>query len=82
MDININLASSQASTQRSEGVNDNEDSFEAEKTKNIIIDNKNNYEINIDINNFYKESQNDSINLNQINVGINNLNTNENIMNE
>ena len=82
MDININLASSQASTQRSEEVNDNEDSFEAEKTKNIIIDNKNNYEINIDINNFYKESQNDSINLNQINIGINNLNSNENIMNE
>ena len=82
MDININLASSQASTQRSEGINDNEDSFEAEKTKNIIIDNKNNYEINVDINNFNKESQNDSINLNQINVGINNLNSNEKIMNE
>ena len=79
MNTNINQSSSQASTERSEGIDDNEDSFESEKTKNIIIDNRNDYEISININNFCKENQNDSINLDQINIGIN-VNSNEIIM--
>ena len=43
--------------------NEIDDNLEAEKTKNIIIDNHENYEINVNIHNLYqnKEIQNESI---------------------
>jgi hypothetical protein len=75
ININIieNMSQSQMSTEKSEKGNEIDDNPEAEKTKNIIIDNHENYEINVNINNLYqnKEIQNESINMDQINLELN-----------
>lgn len=71
MNIIENMSESNLSTQKSDKEDENEENFEAEKTKNIIIDSKVGYEINVNINNFCKQKQNDSINLEQINVDFN-----------
>ena len=72
MNLVENISESQMSTEKSQKQNENEDNWEAEKTKNIIIDNHQDYEIDININNIYKEkeNQNDSINIDQINADI------------
>ena len=75
ININIieNMPESQMSTERSEKGDEINDNPEAEKTKNIIIDNRENYEINVNIKNLYKEKeiQNVPINLDQINIDFN-----------
>ncbi len=75
ININIieNMPESQMSTEKSEKGDEINDNPEAEKTKNIIIDNRENYEINVNIKNLYKEKeiQNDPINLDQINLDLN-----------
>ena len=67
------MSQSQMLTEKSEKDNEIDDNLEAEKTKNIIIDNHENYEINVNINNLYqnKEIQNESINMDQINLELN-----------
>ena len=67
------MSQSQMLTEKSEKDNEIDDNLEAEKTKNIIIDNNENYEINVNINNFYqnKEIQNESINIDQIHLDLN-----------
>ena len=72
--LNMNMANmnvSNISTERTEREN-NEENLEVEKTKNIIIDNNTKYEIEVNINNLYKEKQEDknSISLDQINLNI------------
>ena len=64
---------SQMSTEKSEKDNEIDDNLEAEKTKNIIIDNHENYKINVNIHNLYqnKEIQNESINIDQIHLDLN-----------
>ena len=89
--VNMNLANldvSNISTERTEKNNNNEEDLEVEKTKNIIIDNNSKYEVEVNINNLYKEKKedNNSISLDQINVNIQsednlikgNLNSSEN----
>ena len=75
ININIieNMPESQMSTEKSEKGDEINDNPEAEKTKNIIIDNRENYEINVNIKNLYKEKeiQNVPINLDQINIDFN-----------
>ena len=77
ININIieNMSESHMSTEKSEKANENEfdDNPGEEKTKNIIIDNRENYEINVNIKNLYKEKeiQNVPINLDQINIDFN-----------
>ena len=67
-----NMNDSNVSTEKSERPNENENNFEGEITKNIIVDNKGSFEIDVNIKNLYKENQGDknSISLDQINVGI------------
>ena len=67
-----NMNDSNVSTEKSERPNENENNFEGEITKNIIVDNNGSFEIDINIKNLYKENQGDknSISLDQINVGI------------
>ena len=90
--LNMNLANmhvSNASTERTEKYNNNEEDLEVEKTKNIIFDNHSKYEVEVNINNLYKEKKedNNSISLDQINFNIQsednlmkgNLNSSENV---
>ena len=67
-----NMNDSNVSTEKSERPNENENNFEGEITKNIIVDNNGSFEIDVNIKNLYKENQGDknSISLDQINVGI------------
>ena len=67
------MSQSQMLTEKSEKDNEIDDNLEAEKTKNIIIDNHENYEINVNIHNLYqnKEIQNESINIDQIHLDLN-----------
>ena len=70
------MSQSQMLTEKSEKDNEIDDNLEAEKTKNIIIDNHDNhenYEINVNIHNLYqnKEIQNESINIDQIHLDLN-----------
>ena len=75
--INLNLnnaSSSNCSTEASEKPNPNGNEELEERPKNIIVENKNEYSIEIDINNFSpdkKENDNNSINLDQINIDMN-----------
>ena len=75
ININIieNMPESQMSTEKSEKGDEINDNPEAEKTKNIIIDNHENYEKNVNIHNLYqnKEIQNESINIDQIHLDLN-----------
>ena len=62
------MSQSQMLTEKSEKDNEIDDNLEAEKTKNIIIDNHENYEINVNIHNLY---QNKEINIDQIHLELN-----------
>ena len=75
--ININLnivSSSNCSTEASENPNPNGNEELEERPKNIIVENKNEYSIEIDINNLSpdkKENDKNSINMDQINLDMN-----------
>ena len=75
--ININLnnaSSSNCSTEASENPNPNGNEEIEERNKNIIVENKNEYNVEIDINNFSpdkKENDKNSINMDQINLDMN-----------
>ena len=76
--LNVNIANmnnSNISTEKTEVDNNNEEDFDDEKTKNIIIYNNTSFEVNTNIDRLYNENKKEvdknSISLDQINLHIN-----------